>query len=64
MQKGTPTKTLGDTIRKARHALGWSIRHCAAAAGVDTTWLSRLERGDYTSPDPRHLQQVASRVEN
>jgi len=63
MHKGTPTKTLGDTIRQARRTAGWSIRRCGAAAGVDTTWLSRLERGDYISPDPRHLQRVARALE-
>ena len=59
-ERKSPTKTLGDTIRRARRAAGLSLRACSTAASVDNTWLSRLERGDYTSPDPRHLQQVAS----
>src|SRR5258706_11730317 len=58
-ERKSPTKTLGDTVRRVRRAAGLSLRACASAAAVDTTWLSRLERGDYTSPDPRHLQQVA-----
>lgn len=58
-KRKTPTKTLGDTVRRARRAAGMSLRACAAAAAVDNTWLARVERGDYTSPDPRHLQQVA-----
>jgi transcriptional regulator with XRE-family HTH domain len=62
-ERKSPTKTLGDTIRSARRAAGLSLRACAAAAAVDNTWLARLERGDYTSPDPRHLQQVAAALE-
>jgi transcriptional regulator with XRE-family HTH domain len=62
-ERKSPTKTLGDTVRRARRAAGMSIRDCASAAEVDATWLSRLERGDYTSPDPRHLQQVAEALE-
>jgi transcriptional regulator with XRE-family HTH domain len=58
-ERKTPTKTLGDTVRRARRAAGLSLRACATAAAVDNTWLARVERGDYTSPDPRHLQQVA-----
>jgi len=59
IHKHNPTQTLGDTVRRARRATGLSIRACAAQAHVDATWLSRLERGDYVSPDPRHLILIA-----
>src|SRR5258706_16313733 len=62
-ERKSPTKTLGDTVRRVRRAANMSLRACASAAAVDTTWLSRLERGDYTSPAPRHLQQVAQALD-
>jgi transcriptional regulator with XRE-family HTH domain len=62
-ERRSPTKTLGDTVRRARRAAGMSLRACASAAAVDTTWLSRMERGDYRSPDPRHLQRVAGALD-
>lgn len=55
--------TLGKHIRRVRIDLGFSIRRLAAAAGVDASWLSRLERGDYNSPDPRCLSQLAAVLE-
>jgi transcriptional regulator with XRE-family HTH domain len=59
MDKGTKKQQLGDYVRQARAAQGLSIRALAAAAAVDATWLSRLERGDYTKPDPHHLGTLA-----
>src|SRR5438105_10527429 len=56
-------RQLGAYIKRARLRSGLSIRSLAAAAGVDFSWLSRLERGDYTNPDPRHLSQVALALE-
>lgn len=42
----------------------WPLDQAAgSAAGVDPTWLSRLERGDYGSPDPRHLRELARVLE-
>jgi len=53
------TRELGRLVRASRRERGLSIRQCAALAGVDATWLSRLERGDYGSPHPRHLRALA-----
>ena len=50
---------LGELVHRARTRAGRSVRGVAAEAGVDATWLSRLERGGYASPDPRGLTRVA-----
>ncbi len=53
------TRQLGDYVKRHRLRRRLSIRALAAEAEVDFSWLSRLERGDYASPDPRHLRQLA-----
>lgn len=63
MDTPVDTKQLGRFIRQERERQEFSIRRLAAAAGVDPTWLSRLERGDYSSPDPRHLRELARVLE-
>lgn len=52
-------EALGQYIHTSRTAKGLGLREAARRAGVDATWLSRLEQGVYTSPDPRHLMKVA-----
>jgi transcriptional regulator with XRE-family HTH domain len=42
-----------------RQGAGLGVRRLAAKANVDATWLSRLERGDYGSPDARSLWRLA-----
>jgi transcriptional regulator with XRE-family HTH domain len=59
MESTHPTRELGQLVRTAREEAGLSVRGLASAADVDSSWLSRLERGDYTSPDPRHLRALA-----
>lgn len=54
-----PTEELGRHVRQARERAGLSVRGLASLAKVDSSWLSRLERGDYASPDPRHLRALA-----
>jgi transcriptional regulator with XRE-family HTH domain len=54
---------LGQHVRTLREARGLSVRGLAAQANVDATWLSRIERGVYTSPDPRHLLRLAKALE-
>lgn len=58
-----PTNNLGTYVREVRTERGFSLRGLAAAAGVDAAWLSRLEHGMYSSPDPRHLHQLARVLE-
>jgi transcriptional regulator with XRE-family HTH domain len=50
---------LGEHVRRVRESRGLSVRGLAAQAKVDATWLSRLEHGVYTSPDPRYLGRLA-----
>lgn len=63
MEPTADTNQLGRFIRQERERQGLSIRRLATTAGVDSTWLSRLERGDYASPDPRHLRELARVLE-
>jgi transcriptional regulator with XRE-family HTH domain len=39
------------------------VRGLAAAAQVDSTWLSRVEHGIYVNPDPRNLHRLAQVLE-
>jgi transcriptional regulator with XRE-family HTH domain len=59
MYEAKPTEQLGNEVSRLREQRGLSIRRLADAADVDATWLSRLERGLYDSPDPRLLRSVA-----
>jgi transcriptional regulator with XRE-family HTH domain len=52
-------RALGDHIHRLRAERGLGLREAARAAGVDPTWLSRLEQGVYVSPDPRSIVKVA-----
>ena len=54
---------LGEHVRALREAKGLSVRGLAAQAGVDATWVSRIERGIYSSPDPRYLLRLAGALE-
>jgi transcriptional regulator with XRE-family HTH domain len=54
-----PTTQLGEHVRSLRQARGLSVRGLASRAKVDATWVSRLENGVYTSPDPRYLSRLA-----
>ena len=53
-----PTQ-VGQMIRELREEKGMSVRGLAAAAGVDSTWLSRVENGVYVNPDPKFLHRLA-----
>jgi transcriptional regulator with XRE-family HTH domain len=39
--------------------MGLSVRGLAAAAKVDSSWLSRVEHGIVVNPDPRNLHRMA-----
>lgn len=52
-------RALGDCVHRYRTAQGRSLRDVAGAAGVDYSWLGRLERGLYRSPDARSLAKLA-----
>jgi transcriptional regulator with XRE-family HTH domain len=56
-------EALGRYVRDRRRRLGYSLRQTAAMAGLDPSYLSRLERGRYASPDPRQLRELARVLE-
>lgn len=51
--------TLGALIRRARNKKRLSLFALADLTGFDDSWLARLEKGHYTSPNPAHLARVA-----
>jgi len=53
------TERVGEIIRRNREAQSLSVRGLAAAAGVDASWLSKVEHGIYENPNPRYLHQLA-----
>ncbi|MFL6136196.1 MAG: helix-turn-helix domain-containing protein [Frankiaceae bacterium] len=52
-------ESLGGRVRKLRQRAGLSLRGLAGRAGVDASWLARVEHDEYRTPDPRLLWQVA-----
>lgn len=50
---------LGEYLRNERKSRGLTLRGLAATAGIDYSWLGRLENGQYESPDPRALYKLA-----
>jgi transcriptional regulator with XRE-family HTH domain len=58
MSEEQPTQ-VGQLLRELREGKGMSVRGLAAAAQVDSTWLSRVEHGIYVNPDPRYLHRLA-----
>lgn len=64
MGKSEPTtNALGDYVLRQRQAAGLSLRQLEERAGVDHTWISHVERGDYTNPDARSLAKLARGLE-
>jgi transcriptional regulator with XRE-family HTH domain len=59
----TKTKALGEKVRVLRNKRGLSVRGLARLAGVDATWVSRLENGRYGRPDPRLVRLLAEALE-
>jgi transcriptional regulator with XRE-family HTH domain len=49
-------------LRFARRASGMTQAHLAGLAGVDTTVVSRWERGRHL-PSPKHQQQLAAALD-
>ena len=50
---------VGQMVRQLREKREMSVRGLAAAANVDSTWLSRVEHGIYANPDPKALHRLA-----
>lgn len=57
------TNALGDYVLRKRQQAGLSLRQLEERAGVDHTWISHVERGDYTNPDARSLAKLARGLE-
>ena len=53
-------RALGTHVHRLRQERGLGLRQAARAAGVDPTWLSRLEQGLYTAPDARSVHASTS----
>jgi transcriptional regulator with XRE-family HTH domain len=56
-------KQLGSLIAKARSRKGLSLRDLAWRVGVHTSWLGRLEQGDFADPAPDRLARVADELD-
>jgi transcriptional regulator with XRE-family HTH domain len=54
---------LGSYVQRLRQERALSLRALAARAGVDFSWLSKLEHGRYASPDARSLWRTARALE-
>lgn len=51
--------SIGDRLRSARSAKGWSQQELAAHVGVSVAVVSRWERGDTKNPKSEHLTKAA-----
>ena len=59
MNKEHQTKALGQYVRSRRHQKGLSLHEAEAASHVDHSYWSKLERGEYQTPNPRYLGAIA-----
>lgn len=59
----TKSTQLGEMIRQAREARGWSVRRLAEVAGINASTISRIETGGTISSVPDVLQAVAEALE-
>ena len=50
---------LGTEIRKARLALGLSLRNAATPVAVSATYLQKIESGEATNPSPHILHRLS-----
>lgn len=57
----TLRSSLGNRIRAAREAKGWSLRHLASEVYLSPSYLSKVERGVAASlPEERTLRAMGS----
>lgn len=63
MNKGEETRTLGEYVRSRRLAKGFTLQDAENASGVDGSYWSKLELGEYQSPNPRYLGAIARALE-
>ncbi len=61
MDKGKETergKALAALVKSAREETGISQRACAAATGVQVSWLQRMELGQFDRPDASRMARL------
>ncbi|MGB0871990.1 MAG: helix-turn-helix domain-containing protein [Solirubrobacterales bacterium] len=61
MDKGKETergKALAVLVKSAREEAGVSQRACAAATGVQVSWLQRMELGQFDRPDASRMARL------
>lgn len=51
------SKTVGERLRQAREALGWTQLELAKRCGVDRTYIANIETGRSTRPE--HMAEIA-----
>jgi transcriptional regulator with XRE-family HTH domain len=56
-------RDLGEFIRKTRQDKGLGLRPLAKLAGLDWSYIGRLEKGEIGTPDPVKLQKLARALE-
>jgi transcriptional regulator with XRE-family HTH domain len=59
IEKGENSRRLGEYVRSRRHAKFLSLAQAERRSGVDATYWSKLELGEYKSPNPRYLVAIA-----
>jgi transcriptional regulator with XRE-family HTH domain len=50
---------VGETLRRARQHLGWSLREVERRTGRPNAYLSQVERGVIRRPDPTVIWELA-----
>lgn len=50
-------QTVGERLRQAREALGWTQSELAKRCGVDRTYIANIETGRSTRPE--HMAEIA-----
>lgn len=66
MTKATPHMSadeVGQAIRQAREAKGYSLRELSQRSGVDHSYIGYVEKGQIESPGAGKLQQLAEALE-
>lgn len=60
MQSLIMNRKLGRFLKEAREAKGLSQRQLAKSVGIAFSSISRMEKGEFGSPDPAKLQRIAA----
>lgn len=63
MQSTFMNSKLGRFLREAREAKGLSQRQLAKLVGFSFSSISRMEKGEFGSPDPAKLQRIAATLD-